>query len=166
MTKTNIVLIGMPGAGKSTVGVALAEKTGRHFVDTDTLIEQQEKTRLQDIVDKQGHQALRRIEEQVLLDLGLRDHVIATGGSAVYSDQAMRHLKSDGVVVFLDVTLATLEKRIPDFSQRGLAKRPEQTIGELFDERHTLYDKYADVTIDCNALTEDEVCAAVMRATR
>lgn len=154
----------MPGSGKSTVGVILAKKTSRSFVDTDLLIQTHENRKLQDIVDHDGYVALRQIEERVLLGLSVRNHVIATGGSAVYSDRAMAHLKSDGLIVFLDVNLATLESRIPDFSTRGLAKRPDQSLSELFEERFALYVEYAGVTIPCDSLTHEEVCARIIEA--
>lgn len=164
-TRSNLVLIGMPGSGKSTAGVILAKRTSRDFVDTDLLIQTSRKRSLQDIVDHDGYAALRNIEERVLLDLSVRNHVIATGGSAVYSDEAMAHLKSDGLLIFLDVDLATLESRIPDFSTRGLAKRPEQTLPELFSERFGLYTKHADITIKCGRLNQEEVCAKIIEST-
>jgi shikimate kinase len=163
---SNLVLIGMPGSGKSTVGVILAKKTSRDFVDTDLLIQTSQKRRLQEIVDHHGYAALRNIEERVLLDLHVHNHVIATGGSAVYSDPAMTHLKSDGLVIFLDVDLATLESRIPDFSMRGLAKRPEQSLSDLFDERFDLYAKYADLTIKCGSLNHEDVCGKIIEEMR
>ncbi len=163
-TPSNLVLIGMPGSGKSTVGVILAKKTTRDFVDTDLLIQKSQKRKLQDIVDQDGYAALRGIEERVLLDLKVRNHVIATGGSAVYSDRAMAHLKSDGLVIFLDVPLAILESRIGDFSMRGLAKRPEQSFSDLFAERADLYLKYADITIECGQLAQEDVCARIIAA--
>jgi shikimate kinase len=106
--------------------------------------------------------ALRKVEEDILLGLDIQNHVIATGGSAVYSDKAMTHLKADGVVIFLDVDLATLESRVRDFGTRGLAKRPEQNIAELFDERYSLYTKYADITVKCAGMTQEEVCAKII----
>lgn len=162
---SNLVLIGMPGSGKSTVGVILAKKTSRDFVDTDLLIQKSQERKLQDIVDNDGYAALRDIEESVLLDLCVRNHVIATGGSAVYSDQAMAHLKSEGLVIFLDVDLETLESRIPDFSTRGIARRPEQSFSQLFDERIDLYTKHADITIKCGRLAQEEVCARIIKET-
>lgn len=165
-TPSNLVLIGMPGSGKSTVGVILAKKTARDFVDTDLLIQASQKRPLQDIVDHDGYAALREIEERILLDLCVQNHVIATGGSAVYSDQAMAQLKSEGLVIFLDVDLATLESRIPDFSTRGLAKRPGQRLPELFDERFGLYKKHAHITIKCDELTHEDVCARIIEALR
>ena len=164
--RSNIVLIGMPGSGKSTVGVILAKKTSRGFVDTDVLIQTAQGQTLQDIVDTRGYKALRTIEEDLLLGLSVRDHVIATGGSAVYSDKAMAHLKSEGRIVFLDADLTTLEARIGNFSQRGLAKRPEQSFADLFEERRALYHKYADITIDCTRATQETVCERIMAATR
>jgi shikimate kinase len=98
----------------------------------------------------------------VLEALQVRNHVISTGGSAVYGERAMSHLKSDGMIVFLDVTLDTLEARVPDFSTRGLAKRPDQSFSELFDERNALYRKYADLTVKCDGLTPEQVCASIL----
>lgn len=159
---SNIVLIGMPGSGKSTVGVILAKKTMKDFVDTDILIQKSQARPLQDIVDKDGYLALREIEETVLLDLNVHNHVVSTGGSAVYGERAMAHLKSSGIAVFLDVTLDTLEARVPDFSTRGLAKRPDQSFEELFAERNALYRRYADVTVKCDGLTPEQVCASII----
>ncbi len=159
---TNIVLIGMPGSGKSTVGVILAKLTARNFVDTDVLIQTHQGRSLQNIVDREGYMMLRAIEEKILLALDSRDHVIATGGSAVYSDAAMAHLKSGGTVVFLHVDMATLKARVHDYDTRGLAKRPDQTVDDLFAERFALYRKYADITIECIDLTHEEVCARII----
>lgn len=164
--RTNLVLIGMPGSGKSTVGVILAKKTSRDFVDTDVLIQTSQKRPLQDIVDTDGYAVLRKIEEDVLLGISIRNHVIATGGSAAYSEQAMTHLKSDGLLIFLDVTLAALNSRICDFSTRGIAKRPDQSFAELFDERFILYSRYADITIKCDDMTQEEVCERIIEEVR
>ncbi len=152
----------MPGSGKSTVGVILAKKTSRDFVDTDVLIQTSQKRTLQDIVDTDGYAVLRKIEEEALLGLFMQNHVIATGGSAVYSDQAMTRLKSDGILIFLDVDLATLESRVRDFSTRGIARRPDQSFAELFDERFALYTKHADITIKCDGMTQEQVCARLI----
>jgi shikimate kinase len=156
----------MPGAGKSTVGVILARMAGCDFVDTDVLIQTAQGRTLQDIVDTDGYAVLRRIEEDILLGLRVRDNVIATGGSAVYSDRAMAHLKADGVVVFLDVDLATLERRVSDFSTRGLAKRPDQSFTDLFNERFALYTEHADITIKCDDLTHEQVCQRIFEEGR
>jgi shikimate kinase len=160
--KSNIVLIGMPGSGKSTVGVILAKLTSRDFIDTDVLIQTREQRALQEIVDREGYMALRRIEERILLTLSCQDHIIATGGSAVYSHSAMERLRADGVIVFLDADLATLRSRVRDFTTRGLAKRPDQTFADLFEERVALYVKYADITVNCSGLTHEEVCADII----
>jgi shikimate kinase len=152
----------MPGAGKSTVGVILAKKTKRHFVDTDVLIQTSQGRALQDIVDTDGCGVLRKIEEDIIVGLSAQNHVIATGGSAVYSNRAMAHLKSDGVFIYLDVDLAVLESRIGDFSTRGLARRPDQSFAELFDERIELYKKYADITIKCDRITQEQICESII----
>ncbi|MCI5131259.1 MAG: shikimate kinase [Candidatus Electrothrix sp. EH2] len=161
---SNIVLIGMPGAGKSTIGPVLAEKTSRDFLDTDAVIQAGQKRTLQEIVNTDGQAALRQIEEEVLLSLALQNHVIATGGSAVYSEHGMRHLKSDGIIFFLDAELAALKSRIDNFDGRGLVKQPEQSFAQLFTERLPLYRKFADSTIDCTGLKPEDVCARIITA--
>jgi len=164
--KSNIVLIGMPGSGKSTVGIILAKMTALDFVDTDVLIQTIQKKCLQDIIKTGGHIALRAIEEQVILGLYLKNHVIATGGSAVYSEPAMNHLKSDGTVIFLDVEFDELTSRLGDFSSRGIAKRPDQSLAELFEERSRLYKKHADITIKCRHINQDDVCRKILDSTK
>jgi len=165
-SRSNLILIGMPGAGKSTVGAMLAKQTARDLVDTDALIQTSQKRTLQDVVDTDGYAVLRKIEEEVLLGLSVQNCVIATGGSAVYSDRAMTHLRSDGLVVFLDMDLQELGSRIHDFHTRGLAKRPDQDLADLFRERFALYTKYADITIKCAGLTQEEVCARIIDRVR
>ena len=159
--KSNIVLIGMPGAGKSTVGIILAKMMSLDFIDTDVLIQITEGRSLQDIVDTDGHMVLRAVEEKVLLDLHCSNHVIATGGSAVYSNAAMKHLSSGGILIFLDADLPALEERVRNFNTRGLAKKKGQTFADLFMERVPLYKKYADMTIECSGLTQEDVCAII-----
>ena len=160
--KSNIVLIGMPGSGKSTVGAILAKYTSRNFLDTDVLIQVHEHRSLQDIVNSDGFMTLRRIEERIILSLTCKDHVIATGGSAVYSHPAMEMLRMDGMIVFLDADIATLRSRVRDYSTRGLAKRPDQTFEDLFNERLALYNKYADLTISCSSLSHEDVCEEII----
>lgn len=161
--RSNIVLVGMPGAGKSSVGRILAAAASLNFIDTDDLISAAAHGRsLQDIVDGEGYLSLRRIEEEVLLALHCVNHVIATGGSAVYSHAAMTHLRRDGVIVLLKVNLATLRLRIKDFDNRGLVKRPEQTLDDLFAERAALYGKYAEISVDCSRLTPEEACTSIL----
>ncbi len=146
---SNIVLIGMPGAGKSTIGIILAKQRARDFVDTDVLIQVAEKRSLQEILDAEGYLALRQVEEHILLSLNCTNHVIATGGSAVYSPTAMNHLKANGIAVFLHVEMEELIRRITNFETRGIACNPDQTFAELYQERQLLYERYADLTIDC-----------------
>jgi shikimate kinase len=116
---------------------------------------------LQQIVDEKGYLALRAIEEEILLGLACHDQVIATGGSAVYSDAAMAHLKAGGWVVFLDLPLVALEARVGNFFSRGLARRLDQSFAELFAERSPLYRRYADLTIDCFGLRPEQICARI-----
>ncbi|MBQ0747290.1 MAG: shikimate kinase [Marinobacter sp.] len=154
----NLIFVGMPGSGKSTVGVLVAKRLGLGFIDTDLLIQQKAGCTLQDIVNQKGYLALRQIEEEVLLQLNVEKYVISTGGSAVYSDAAMKHLKRKGVVVFLDISLDTVVVRIGDYSLRGISKRPEQSLIELYEERSALYSRYADIMIQGDALNQDQAC--------
>ena len=158
----NLVFVGMPGSGKSTVGVLVAKRLGLGFIDTDLLIQQKTGRTLQHIVDQDGYVALRKAEEQVLLNLNAQQHVISTGGSAVYSDAAMRHLKTGGTVVFLDISLDTVFARIGDFSLRGISKKPNQSLLELYEERSALYSRYADLTIRGDTLNHEQVCDALI----
>lgn len=160
--QNNIALIGMPGCGKSTVGVLLARATGRAFVDTDLLVQSRTGTSLQALVDREGYEALREAEEHVLLSLNLSDHVIATGGSVVYSRAGMAHLCDSSRVVFLDVSLTCVRERIGDASLRGISRRPDQSLADLFHERHGLYCRYAEIAIACDGLSPEEVCDRVI----
>ena len=149
--KDNIILIGMPGSGKSTVGVQLAKHLGLAFIDTDLVIQTNQGRLLQDIVDNDGHEALREIEAQELQKLTIYKALVATGGSAVYSDSAMQNLKAQGIVIYLDVGYREIENRITNSANsRGIAKAKGQTLKDIYDERIPLYKKYADITIDNN----------------
>ncbi|KPQ29598.1 MAG: shikimate kinase [Marinobacter excellens HL-55] len=159
----NLVFIGMPGSGKSTIGVLVAKRLGMGFIDTDLLIQERSGRTLQDIVDHDGYVALRQIEEQVLLGLNVKNQVISTGGSAVYSDSAMNHLKQNGIVVFLDISLDVVVQRIGDYSLRGISRRPNQTLAELFEERFALYTRYADLTIKGSGFNQNQLCEAIIR---
>jgi len=147
----------MPGAGKSTLGIQFAKETARNFIDTDVLIQVLENKTLQEIVDESGYMKLREVEAQVLVSLHSERSVIATGGSAVYSQEGMTALKKLGQVVFLDVDLAELRQRIHNYESRGIARRPDQSFEDLFAERRALYLHYADVTIDCNGKTQEQI---------
>lgn len=156
-----VVLIGMPGAGKSTVGAQLARRLGWPLVDADQLIERAYGGRLQDIVDEQGVQGLREREEAVLLGLALNACVIATGGSAVYSDKAMQHLRTNAMLVFLDIDLPSMVARVDNADKRGLARAPGQSLQDLYTERLPLYQRYATATIDCRRRSVEEITEAV-----
>ncbi len=162
-TKTNIVLIGMAGAGKSTVGLELARLLGRGFVDVDSLIEEDQETSLQKVLKNLGVHGFRQVEEQILLTMDYHNFIIATGGSAVYSQAGMEHLQQSGVLVFLDVSLPVLKKRVGDFSERGLVKTSSQSFEQLFAERYPLYTKYADLVIECTGRSVIEICTAIQR---
>jgi len=159
--KTNITLIGMPGAGKSTIGIILAKNLGMGFIDTDILIQINQQKTLQEIIDEHDHLHLREIEEREVMKLNISNHVIATGGSVVYSEKAMQHLQDISHIVFLDVSFAELNRRIHNFASRGIAKRDDQTFEELFAERGALYRKYAEITIDGDAGDQEELAQAV-----
>ena len=157
----NLVLIGMPGAGKSTVGVVLAKRLGLGFVDTDLLIQLRAGKQLQEIIDKEGLQKFRRLEEQALLEFDVCNTVIATGGSAVYSDAAMRHLGQIGTIIFLDLPLAELEQRLQDMATRGLVIDPNATLADLYDERLPLYRGWADITIETRDINLEQVVETI-----
>lgn len=160
----NIVLIGMPAAGKSTLGVLLAKATGRSFLDTDVHIQARQGRTLQRILAEEGIGGFRRIEEQGVLALECRDTVIATGGSVVYGEGAMEHLKAGGIVVYLQLPLNILARRIKDFTRRGVVMTADQTLADLFAERDPLYRHYADVTLDCRACTHEQVIERILAA--
>jgi len=143
----NIVLIGMPGAGKSTVGVVLAKALGMQFIDTDILIQERTGRMLQDILDTDGPDAFRRIEEEAILSLQPHRAVIATGGSVVLSEDAIAHLKARGAVVYLEVSYDEMEKRLKNITTRGILLLPGQSLRGMYDERVPLYERYADITV-------------------
>ncbi|MFC6632076.1 shikimate kinase [Microbulbifer taiwanensis] len=158
----SIVLIGMPGAGKSTLGVLLAKELALDFVDTDVLIQLRESKTLQEIMDESDYLNLRRIEGEVIADADLPNHVIATGGSVVYSEEGMANLQRFGPVVFLNCSADELRRRIHNYESRGIAKAPGQSFEELFAERQALYRKYADITVDCDGRDLQQVLDRVL----
>lgn len=164
--KSSITLIGMPGAGKTVIGKLLATRLNLNFVDTDHLIEARYKTPLQSILNEKGYLALRQIEEQEILSIAPNNEVIATGGSAVYSDKAMSFLKRVSMLVFLDIDLETVRKRIHNFDQRGIARAPGQTIEMIFEERHTLYKKYADLQVSSAGNSPEEISNNIIELVR
>lgn len=162
--RDNIALIGMPGAGKSTIGVLLAKHLGMGFVDTDLVIQTAVGKTLQEIVDSDGHLALRPIEEREIAGLDVHRHVIATGGSAAYSERAMDALRTGGVVVYLDVPLAEIEQRVTNLGQRGLSMAAGQTLADLYAERTPLYRRHADIIIDCRGRGQEAIVEAITAA--
>ena len=154
----------MPGAGKSTVGIILAKNLGLGFIDTDVLIQINQQKTLQQIVDETDHLNLRAVEEKEILKLNINNHVIATGGSAAYSEKAMAHLSSISRIVFLEASLEQIKKRIHNFDTRGIAKNKGQTLEDLFKERQVLYTKYADITIDCSQLDQEMLAVKIAEA--
>ena len=145
--RTNLVLIGMPASGKSTVGVILAKLMGMDFIDTDLLIQKQAGRRLSEIIEEQGLQGFLDLESRVCGAVAAENSVIATGGSVVYGDAAMTHLRSIGRVIYLDVSYENLMKRLHNVRQRGVVLREGQTVESLYAERAPLYQKYADLTV-------------------
>lgn len=161
--RDNITLVGMPGVGKSTVGVLLAKATGRRFVDTDLVIQTRVGAPLQDILDTRGMVAFCRIEEEVLLDMDVHSSVIATGGSVVYSAAAMGRLNRTGPIVHLDLPLDALERRISNLETRGVVLGPGRTLADLYAERRPLYETWADLTVDCSGRTQDAIVTEIRR---
>lgn len=145
----NVILIGMPGSGKSTVGVLVAKALGYGFLDVDLVIQHQEGALLQDILDTRGTDAFLEAEERAVCSVDCKRHVIAPGGSAVCREGAARHLKSLGTVVYLRVTLEELIRRIQNLSSRGVAMAPGQTLADVMAYRAPLYERYADLIVDC-----------------
>ncbi|MCG8669887.1 MAG: shikimate kinase [Pseudomonadales bacterium] len=164
MSRESLILIGMPGAGKSTLGILLAKELGLDFLDTDVAIQVKEGDTLQHILETRGYLELRAVEEAVLLETDCHQKVIATGGSAVYSQKGMEYLKSCGPVVYLEVPLDELRRRIHNYETRGIARRPDQSFAELFEERAALYRQYADITVRCDDHGPGEVIEQVMQA--
>lgn len=158
----NIVLIGMPGAGKSTVGVLLAKALGMPFIDTDLVIQEKEGKCLQDIIDSKGIEYFLSLEEGVILNLNVKGHVIATGGSVVYSKAAVRYLRENGILVYLNLRYGEIEMRIENMSGRGIVIKKGQRLDELFNERAPLYEEYADVVIDCSGKDMERIVNEIL----
>jgi len=156
MEKTNIVLIGMPASGKSTVGVILAKVLGKKFIDTDLVIQLREDALLADIIKEKGVEGFMKSEEEAILSVDENNTVIATGGSAVYGEKAMEHLKENGTVIYLKVEKAELFKRLKNIKERGVVLKQGETLEEMYDNRSVLYEKYADIIIEERKCTIEE----------
>ena len=149
----NVVLIGMPGCGKSTVGVVLAKILGYRFLDSDLLIQESENRLLHDIIEQEGIEGFEAIENKVNASIDVKRSVIATGGSVVYGREAMEHLKKIGILVYIKLPCEEINRRLGNLEQRGVAIRKNQTLKDLYNERVPLYEKYADITVEEKNLT-------------
>lgn len=163
-TKENITLIGMPGAGKSTVGVVLAKMIGYRFIDADLEIQQQTGKLLYELISEYGSDGFLKIEDKVCAGLQPHRAVIATGGSAVYGAEGMAHLKDISTVVYLRLSHENLKRRLGDLNKRGVVLRPGQTLKDLLEERRPYYETYADITIDADRMEIREVVEAIRKA--
>lgn len=161
LNKKNIVLIGMPGAGKSTVGVVLAKNMGLRFLDSDICIQEQEKCLLHEIIDRDGLDGFIAVENRVNASLNVENSVIATGGSVIYGKKAMEHLGQIGTVVYLQLPYEEIADRLGDLTKRGVAVSDGQTLFDLYRERVPLYEKYADITIGCHNKAIREIVAEI-----
>ena len=160
----NITLIGMPGVGKSTIGVVLAKILGYQFLDSDLLIQQQEERRLSRIIEEEGIEGFKKIENRVNASIEVQDTVIATGGSVVYCEEAMQHLKSVGKVVYLKLSYKSIKKRLGNLKGRGVVLKEGQTLLDLYEERIPLYEKYADIVVNEEGRSLEEGIRAVLEA--
>ncbi len=162
MKKDNIVLIGMPGSGKSTVGVVLAKRLGMNFVDVDLLIQQREGALLQTILDEKGTEAFLEMEADAVCSLDCSHSVIAPGGSAVLLEREGLHLKSLGTVVYLNIPVEALASRLTNLDSRGVPIQPGQPSADLYEYRRPFYERYADITIDTTGKSLEDTCSAVL----
>ncbi len=159
----NIILIGMPGAGKSTVGVVLAKAAGYKFIDTDLVIQEDQGMVLQDIIEKYGTAGFNTIENNVISSIKTDKSVIATGGSAVYGKEAMQNLKAAGRVLYLELPYKDIKRRLGNLEKRGVSMEKGQTLEELYNERVPLYEKYADKVIHCHGLQIREITGLIIK---
>lgn len=159
----NIVLIGMPGCGKSTVGVLLAKALGMHFVDTDVVFQAREGKKLQRIIEEIGIDSFLRREEEAILGFTWDKTVIATGGSVVYGERAMKHLHENGLVVYIRLPYAEIERRLSNLATRGVTLREGQTLYDLYQERIPLYEKEADIVFDASGFEIEKTVASIVR---
>lgn len=159
----NIILIGMPGSGKSTVGVLLAKALGFDFIDTDLALQQREGTLLQNIINERGTDVFLDLEQAAICSVQCKNAIVSPGGSCVCREQSMAHLKKLGRIVYLRLPLEEVETRLNNISTRGIAMEPGQTMKDLYDYRTPLYEQWADVTVDCAGQSLEETVSAVLR---
>lgn len=158
----NITLIGMPGAGKSTLGVVLAKILGYQFLDSDLLIQKIEHRRLTKIIEEEGVEGFKKIENRINVSIEAEETVIATGGSVVYCEEAMEHFKSIGKIVYLKLSFEAVSKRLGDLKGRGVVLKEDQTLKDLYEERVPLYERYADLVVDEEGKSLEESLQAVL----
>lgn len=154
-------MIGMPGAGKSTVGVVLAKRQGFQFVDSDLVIQEETGMLLHEIIEKEGDDGFRQTENRINASLKVKHSVIATGGSVIYGQEAMRHLKEIGTVVYLKLSYESIAERLGDLKERGVTLKQGQTLRQLYEERVPLYERYAGMTLDCENKSIREIVAEI-----
>lgn len=152
----NIVLIGMPGAGKSTIGVLLAKALNYNFIDADLVIQQQNNKKLYEIINEVGIDEFLKIEDETIANINTTGTVIATGGSAIYGEKAMMHMRDNGIVLYLKLSCVEIINRISNIKTRGIAMKDGKTIFDIYNERVPLYEKYADVVVDCENTTIEQ----------
>ena len=162
-SKSNIVLIGMPGVGKSTIGVLLAKQLGGYFLDTDVLIQVAHDKSLRELIETNGMDGFCQIEQDYVTCIDIKNAVIATGGSVVYYKTSMQALKSDSIIIYLQLPQAELEKRLGDLNARGVVLEPGQTLVQLYDKRTPLYEQWADITINLSGLNHDESIELILK---
>lgn len=162
--RKNITLIGMPGCGKSTLGVILAKAINYDFLDSDLLIQKEMGIKLQEIINQYGNDRFREIEEEVNASIDVKDTVIATGGSVVYGEKAMEHLKSISTVIYLRLSVNEILKRVDNMRTRGISMKPGETLVDLYNKRVPLYEKYADIVVDCNDMNTSQALGAILEA--
>lgn len=158
----NIIFIGMPASGKSTVGVVVAKRIGYEFIDADLLIQKQENKLLKEIIEQEGIEGFIAIENQVNCELNPHKAIIAPGGSVVYCQEAMEHYKKIGTIVYLEVAYETINNRIQSAKNRGVVLKENQTLKDLYEERRVLFEKYADITVSEEGLTLEETIDKVI----
>ena len=158
----NIILTGMPGVGKSTIGVVLAKHMGYSFLDSDLVIQEKEGKLLHEIIEERGIEGFLGLEDEINASIKAERTVIATGGSAVYGERAMKHFTSMGTVIYLFLPYDELEERLGDLNERGVVLKPGQTLRELMEERKVLYEKHGEIVIDCNGKPIREIVAEIV----
>lgn len=160
--KDNIILIGMPGVGKSSVGVVLAKALGYHFVDSDLVIQQTEGRLLSEIIEEKGNDGFIEVENNINSKIDVKRTVLATGGSAVYGTEAMEHFRNIGTVLYMKASFETIDSRLSNLVGRGVAMKKGQTLKELYEERCVLYERYADITLSVDKMSIEEIIVKIM----